>query len=350
MDSYRKHIKSDCDALLNRFQQTQSIRFEVFSQIWKEMKFSLIFSGTPNHKKRLLFRLALNVAYSYFLPPFSFQIRVGGLYLLYSFYHCQTGPAFERICVALKDFDDIKHFEKEAVDAQHFDVVYVLKRLMNCKAFHFTAMPTHLIYRTKRSMEKSALCEQFIERASRPQELIHTHLLEEMANVDELYKNMKASCTAEMSTRESTSVNLIRPEIVSQLFSTALDFYNWQQERETTDEDKNSPEKFSSQQESSNRARLLASIKSKAFGEASETSKSRRHRPVERDLTAEEGGSFLRPRNPRVIKPSLRKRTTDQLYVTGDLAREVQRPTFINQLCSLDPSFEEKQKNDKKIK
>lgn len=43
MDSFVKQVKSDCEELLDRFQQTDSVRFEVFSQIWKEMKFSQIF-------------------------------------------------------------------------------------------------------------------------------------------------------------------------------------------------------------------------------------------------------------------------------------------------------------------
>lgn len=47
-----------------------------------------------------------------------------------------------QIRLALKDWEDVKKFEKDAVDAQHLDVVYVLQQLMFRKAFHFTAMPT----------------------------------------------------------------------------------------------------------------------------------------------------------------------------------------------------------------
>ncbi len=35
----------------------------------------------------------------------------------------------------------MKKFEKDAVDAQHLDAVYILRRLMSQKAFYFTAMP-----------------------------------------------------------------------------------------------------------------------------------------------------------------------------------------------------------------
>lgn len=48
------------------------------------------FSGTAGREKRAFSRAALDVAAVYFLPPFSFQIRAGGLYLLHGLYHCQT--------------------------------------------------------------------------------------------------------------------------------------------------------------------------------------------------------------------------------------------------------------------
>lgn len=36
-------VKLDCDYLLGLFQKTESVRFEVFTKIWKETKFSEIF-------------------------------------------------------------------------------------------------------------------------------------------------------------------------------------------------------------------------------------------------------------------------------------------------------------------
>lgn len=54
-------------------------------------------SGTVNHEKRKFSRLILDVASVFFLPPFSFQIRVGGLYLLYSLYQCQNASPSEQV-------------------------------------------------------------------------------------------------------------------------------------------------------------------------------------------------------------------------------------------------------------
>ncbi|KAM4542445.1 snRNA-activating protein complex subunit 1b [Odontesthes bonariensis] len=350
MEVCRKQVKSDSEELLNRFQQTQSVRFEVFSSIWREMKFSQIFYGTTNHEKRVFSRLVLDTASCYFLPPFSFQIRVGGLYLLYSLYQCQTASPSEQIRLALRDWEDVMKFKKDAVDAQHFDAVYILQQLIFCKAFHFTAMPTLLVYKKKRKVEKSVLCEEFIERAYRPQELVNVEVLEEMSNINEMYEKMKTSVMSQMTAQGDSSVNLIRKDLVSQLRSTVLDFYKWQQRKDRVDEDEDSNEGTSSQQECSKRAELLASIKSKAFGEASEASKSRRHRQVEIDSAVVGAEPASVSGRTRISIPSLRTRTNENIHIAGDAWKEATKTTHINRLATLDSPSEDKPKKLKRFK
>ncbi|XP_013882905.1 snRNA-activating protein complex subunit 1b [Austrofundulus limnaeus] len=339
---YRKQVKSDCEELLGRFQRTQSVRFEVFANIWREMEFSQMFWGTRNTVRRAFSRLVLDTVYSYFLPPFSFQIRVGGLYLLHSLYHSQTTRPSEQIRLALKDWDDVKKFEREAVDAQHMDVVFILRQLMLFKAFSFTATPTVLTYSRKRTEDRSALCGDFVERASRPQELISGELLEELSNIHSLYTNMKTSAVSQMTSPADSSVNLIQKDLVSQLHSTVLDFYSWQRRQETADEHENSQEGVSSQQESSSRAELRASIKSKAYGEAAEVTKSRRHRQVEMFSTPEETEPVLKSASNRTVKPSLRIRTNEMLPIS-----EASDWTQIFRLSTLE-SVSEKEPQKKK--
>ncbi|KAF3700722.1 snRNA-activating protein complex subunit 1 [Channa argus] len=336
MDYCRKQVKSDCEELLSRFQRTDSVRFEIFSKIWREMKFSDIFNGTVNHKKRMFSRLLLDTAFSYFLPPFSFQIRVGGLYLLYSLYQCQNTSPPEKIRLALKDWEDVKKFEKDAVDAQHFDTIYILHQLMFLKAFHFTAMPTLLVYKKKRKVERLVMCEKFMERASRPQELISVELLEELSNIHELYSKLKTSVCS-TSEQANTSVSLIRKDLIPQLRSTVVDFYKWQQRKDDSDdEDEDSSKGTSSQQDCSKRAERLALIKSRAYGQAAEAAKSRRHRQVEVDFTSNEAGSSKTSGPSRISKPSLRARTNESVRISGDMWKEAANTTTISSLTTLD--------------
>ncbi|KAE8289569.1 snRNA-activating protein complex subunit 1 [Larimichthys crocea] len=348
MDFCRKEVKSDCEQLLSRFQRTGSVRFEIFSRLWREMKFSHIFYGTAGHQKRAFSHLILDTARSFFLPPFSFQIRVGGLYLLYSLYQCQTAEPKEQIRLALKDWEDVKKFEKNAVDAQHHDTVYILQQLMLLKAFYFTAMPSQLVFKKKKKMEKSVLCEEFIERASRPQELITIDLLEELSNINELYEKLKTSVAS--SEQAVSSINLVRTDMVPQLRSTVVDFYKWQQKKEVTVEDEDSGEGTSSQQECSERAERLADIKSRAYGQAAEASKSRRHRQVEVDFTSNEAGPSHSSSYTRIYKRSLKARTMENVHISGDKWKDVTSSSYIPRLTTLDFIPEEKPKKCKKFK
>lgn len=54
-----------------------------------------------------------------------------------------------QIRLALKDWADVKTFEKDATVAQHFDVIYILQQLMFCKAFHFAATPSLVSFLSK---------------------------------------------------------------------------------------------------------------------------------------------------------------------------------------------------------
>lgn len=60
-----------------------------------------------------------------------------------------------QVRVALKDWDDIKRFEKDAADARHLDAVYILRQLMMQKAFFFVAMPTQVPAGLRRQSDPS---------------------------------------------------------------------------------------------------------------------------------------------------------------------------------------------------
>ncbi|XP_056282468.1 snRNA-activating protein complex subunit 1b [Pseudoliparis swirei] len=344
MEYCKNNVKSDCTELLSRFQTTDSVRFQIFSKIWREMQFSEIFYGGINQKERRDFsRLALDTAYSFFMPPYSFQIRVGGLYLLYSLYRCQLCSPPEQICLALKDWEDVKKLEKDAVSAQHHDVVYILRKLASDKAFSFAAMPTALIYKKKRKVERPIVHEEFMERPSCPQELINLELLEELSNIDDLYGKLKASFSSE-GQRADASINLVRRDLVPQLRSTVVDFYKWQHRNNAADGDEGGGggEGTSSQQECSSRAQLIATIKSKAYGEAAEASKSRRHRQVEVDVTS---NVAAQPHiSTRTSKMSLKARTHENIRISDDLCKEASTTSHINRLTKLDCGPEEKKK------
>ncbi|XP_054652541.1 snRNA-activating protein complex subunit 1b [Dunckerocampus dactyliophorus] len=343
MNSCRKQVKCDCEELLHRFQQSESVRFEVFSKIWREMKFEQIFYGAVGREKRAFSRLVLDAAYIYFLPPFSFQIRVGGLYLLYSLFQCQTASPCVGIRIALKDWVDIQTFEKDALGAQHFDTVFIFHQLMFQKAFYFTAMPTLLTFNKNKVEEaKSQLYKKFVARACGPQELINNELLEELSNVHELYRKHKTSMYSEAQ-QADLGIDLIRKNLIPQLRGSVMTFHTWQKrkQQDESDEEEVATEGTSSQAECARRADLLSSIKSKAYGEAAEAFKSRRHRQVDVDTSIKAGPAPLKG-HTRTSKPSLKARTNENIHISGDVWKEATTMTRINRLTALDHVPEEK--------
>lgn len=204
-------------------------------------------------------------------------------------------------------------------------------------------MPTLLAFERKREVAKAQFCEGFIEPTSRPQQLINIDLLEELSNIHDVYGKLKTSASL-TSEDTASSVNLVHKNLIPKLRNTVLDFYKWQQRENGADEEQDSGEGMSAQQECSERAELLAAIKSKAFGQAAEASKSRRHRQVELDPTSNDAGPSTSSGHSKSKRPSLKVRTEENLYISGDLCKDATSATRISQLTTVDFVAEEKPK------
>ncbi|XP_048831413.1 snRNA-activating protein complex subunit 1b isoform X1 [Brienomyrus brachyistius] len=352
MEYYIGPLKSDCEDILSQFQRTESVRYESFSAIWRKMDFSTIFYGkmSPNEMSTYT-RLALTTAYPYFLPPYTFQIRVGGLYLLYGLYHTQLTSPKEKIRIALKDWEDIVKFQKDAVNAQHFDVVYILRKLFTLKAFYFTAMPKMLFFEVKRKPKRDEVCEDFRERPEHVKELIDMETLEEMMNVQQHYEKMKAAISTTLGQKES-GISLIRKDLPLQLRDTVMEYHKWQEKVTKTGPngtDTEAGEGTSEKQECSKRASLLASIKSKSYGQAVQVSRARRHRQVEMDTS----GSGTDPGlelSLRKRPQSLRARTRKDLIGKGDMKEEPQEFTRQWRLTVPEDKVHERPRKKKRFK
>ncbi|KAJ3600473.1 hypothetical protein NHX12_031454 [Muraenolepis orangiensis] len=305
-DTYYGPLTQDVEELLGRFQQTDSVRYETFSAIWRSMSFSDVFLGTIEMcEMRRFCRVAFATASKYFLGPFSYQIRVGGLYLLYGFYNTQLAVPQSAIRLALKDWPYVQNFLKESVQSRHYDVIYILGKLFATKAIHFVAMPHFLTFRKHRNHRIEPLCAGFLSRTQRVQELVYTELQDEVSNVQTLYQSMMRGVV-----ERTGLISVVLPDFPSRLNDTAAEFVDWQ--------DKNFPadgqEGYTPvEAETTKRAQLLTSIKRKSYSSIRVMGRSRRHRqPVA--STVEPSGSGT-DQQLRKRPPSLRARTWKNLAV-----------------------------------
>ncbi|XP_035407003.1 snRNA-activating protein complex subunit 1 [Cygnus atratus] len=305
-------LQADCEELLGAFQEADTVRFERFAELWRERRFHTIFYGRIRALERnKLTKKTLELAQQYFLPPYAFQIRVGALYLLYGLYNTQLCQPKQKIRIALKDWPEILKFQQELIDSQHYDVAYIFRTLRLARAFHFTAMPKLLNYRTKKKIQENEFKEEFKDPSNRVSSLITNDVLEELMNIHEHYQKMKCVISADKS-QPDKALSLIKDEFVVTLKDITLEHQEWQQKRmklflnaKEADEVLNKKEEGTSlESEGSERANALARIKYKSYSAVVEASKSRRHRQVK--LESSESGSDYRKSPSRSKKTSRR--------------------------------------------
>ncbi|XP_045144103.1 snRNA-activating protein complex subunit 1 [Echinops telfairi] len=284
-------LQTDCEALLGRFQETDSVRFEDFTELWRSMKFGTIFCGRMrNLEKNTFTKEALALGWRFFLPPYTFQIRVGALYLLYGLYNTQLCQPKQKIRVALKDWDEVLKFQQDLINAQHFDAAYIFRKLRLDKAFYFTAMPKLLSYRMKKKIQRAEVTEEFKDPDDRVMKLITSDVLEEMLNVHDHYQNMKNIISADKSNPDK-ALSLIKDDFFDNIKNIVLEHQQWHRDRKNPSlkskiqdgEEKRERDHGSQESERYDRAASLAKIKSKAFAVVAQASKSRRHRQVRLD-------------------------------------------------------------------
>ncbi|XP_073494814.1 snRNA-activating protein complex subunit 1 isoform X2 [Phyllobates terribilis] len=287
-------IKEDCESFLGFFQATDTVRFEEFLSIWKGLKFHTIFYGGMRSLECNRFsREVLSVASTYFLPPYTFQIRVGAMYLLYGLYNTQLCQPKQKIRISLKDWADVEQLHQELISAQHLDAVYIFRQMRRMRAFYFTAMPTMLTFKSQKSIQPEVSKEEFLEKKDRVADLITSESLEEIMNIQEHYQKTKCHLSSDKSQPDRT-LSLIKEDFTDNLQSLVEGYQFWKQEKRAprthTDDEQ---EGTSQESEGSERARHLAQIKSKTYSAVTQAVKSRRHRQVEMLTKSAEAGVYL---------------------------------------------------------
>uniref|UniRef100_A0A3B4ARU5 Small nuclear RNA activating complex, polypeptide 1b n=1 Tax=Periophthalmus magnuspinnatus TaxID=409849 RepID=A0A3B4ARU5_9GOBI len=319
-DYFDPPFTEDVEELLARFQQTDTVRFEAFLAIWSDMRFSDVYYGMPSMSEMKRFcRVTLATAVKYFLPPYSYQIRAGGLYLMYGLYHSQLAIPPVSIRLALKDWSHVEKFVQDSINSGHHDVVYIFKKLVAKKAIHYTAMPNFLYFRKQRTPNREALCADFIGRSTVIQDLLSADILEEMSNIQNHYEKMKAAMPEVHS-----KISMTHQDLVTNLKDCMSEFIFWQNKTFPLNKRKDQDEEKEEEtvEEPTNRAKLLSSIKQKSYNQFQGGSKARRHRPVEVAIDSNSGLEDLQTMTSttsRKKRPtSLFRRTKNKFGVTED--------------------------------
>ena len=137
--------REDIKTLLNRtgilFDEYGTLRFQYFSDIFQDMKFSLVFCGRSSFRELYeftedLFDLVKQETLSHNKMP----IRAAAIYLLYALYFKQPTRPKVRIKLCFSEYKQLSEFVNECKKLRHWEVPYVWSKLAFDEAFHYVAI------------------------------------------------------------------------------------------------------------------------------------------------------------------------------------------------------------------
>lgn len=296
-------VRTDFESLLQRFTETDSVRYDDFAAIWREMKFPMMYAGRHVHvptkgqddrEVQDFVDECFTIAKKFYLPPYSFQIRVGGLYILYGLYFTQPVIRKRKIRVTPGMWNAILEFQEEAHLQEHLDVEFIFHKLRSYEAFQFCATEAH-VYPNKSDavVDDDTTREEFKEEQSLLYDLFSTDVLEQLAAVHQHYHHMKVGMENQMNIRQgepetdmpAKSLDVIQQDLVPSITKTVI---NYQEKRKAvvclkkrvleTESESEMEDDYSMFLQMSEGTSRQSAVKSKAFKKLAKSSRSRQSR------------------------------------------------------------------------
>lgn len=307
-------VRTDYETLLQKFTETESVRYEEFAAIWRDMKFSLLFAGRQDDREVQDFvDECFKIALKFCLPPHNFQIRVGGLYILYGIYCTQPTVKRRKIRVTQDIWNKILEFQSEAHQQEHLDVEFIFHKLRYHEAFQYCATESYMYPNKSDTVVDVTTREEFREEQSMFYELFSTDVLEQLAAVHQHYHHMKVALENQKNIAQgetetdmpAKSLDVIQQDLVPGITKALI---HYQEKRKAlkrvkktmaeTEESEGDLEEedysvFLRMGEGTSRQ---ASVKNKAFKKLAKSSKSRRHRQTLGDASEKESPQKIRKR------------------------------------------------------
>ncbi|XP_076349145.1 snRNA-activating protein complex subunit 1-like [Tachypleus tridentatus] len=273
-------VQTDVDALMKKFVEKKSIRYEEFAKIWKEMKFSSIFLLKDNERELLMFtRECFTIAMNLWTINYSFQEQVTGLYLLYGFYVKQSLNPPVKIRITLEQWKQLRDIFSIATREHHLDICFIVHRLQLMNAFHFVATPTMM--GPKSSLRLNGISE--VQETSRLDdvmmplhELKNCGHLEQLQAIHEHYTKMKEA----QSIESVQTLNIVSGDIYEEINEKIKQF---QEKYKYSNQDSTFEEGDINDEEEENIGARRARLRAQQFSSVATVSQSRRHRPVQKD-------------------------------------------------------------------
>jgi len=120
----------DIENIIFRFTQQPTLRFSCFTDIWKDLNFSLIHMGRAQvGEKRDFTSETFKLILKFLFFPYTLQVRVAAIYLIYGIFHTQLCETKSRVYLTLKEWKELTDLHLQLSLAGHQDAEYILHRM-----------------------------------------------------------------------------------------------------------------------------------------------------------------------------------------------------------------------------
>ncbi|XP_044763723.1 snRNA-activating protein complex subunit 1-like [Coccinella septempunctata] len=131
-------FQADVESLLTEFEKSKSLEFQVFSNVWKKMMFSYVFSEQQYYTfVKNFMENAFLVIKKFIMFPRNIYTEVGALYLLYGMYFKQTVKEWIKIRVTLEEYEKIQDLIERLKSLYELEPLFVYNKLKKVDAFEY---------------------------------------------------------------------------------------------------------------------------------------------------------------------------------------------------------------------
>ncbi|XP_035723102.1 snRNA-activating protein complex subunit 1-like isoform X2 [Vespa mandarinia] len=209
-------FREDCIILIDRFEKVDDIRFKSFSEIWKDLKFSLIFKDKEHVAELMEFCEEILHLTKQYLFSGTFKERICGLYLLYGIYFKM--PCFQfKIRITLTEWQMIMELHNQIREGEHHDANYILSKLIINNAFK------HCLFDQEISFEKCFRKRYYYN--NNPYSVLSS--IKNMGEKDQIFEKInklsktyhQKKCEAIGSNTDNCSLNLFNSNFATEIIN-----------------------------------------------------------------------------------------------------------------------------------
>jgi len=227
-------LKTDLEMLLTQFTNSKSVRYTEFARIWCQMGFPTIFCGWVKEEAlREMVEAAFKLIVGYWHEMYTFQVRMGGLYLMYAFYFSQPLDPPQKVRLTQSQWVSGRKLLETIQEQKHLDAEYIYHKLHFYKAFYYVMAPhQYHIALTRRPTRDDMSRREYEPEPSQPRSTsVHNvfpaALVNNMESLHAHYREMKNKFISAENVKETEGLHTLKEDFYDVLKNGLKHMESW---------------------------------------------------------------------------------------------------------------------------